>query len=389
MGARPWVILAAIAIARAGFGYQYQTVASLAPDLMELFRIDYATLGSLIGAYMLLGAFLALPLGLLARQLGDRLVLGGGIGLMVAGPAISAAAADPTGIALGRGLAGAGAVAMIVLQNKIIADWFAGRRFLWAISVSVAAYPIGIGLAQLVLPPLARSHGWQAAFLSDSAPMAGALALFLVSFRPSPQAAPAPRGFPLPSGRECLLLVVAGLIWTAYTAGYSGYTSYVPSLMAARGEGLVLTGVVLTIATWGNVPATLLGAGLAARFGGFRVFLTGTAALVIGMTGAALLDRPVICAVVVGIVGSFHPGVIMTVGTLSARPENRAAGMGLFYSMYYAGGAAVPAFCGWAADMAGGAEGALLAAATVSAFAVPMYLLHRRLAVHEAMLGRA
>jgi hypothetical protein len=41
------------------------------------------------------------------------------------------------------------------LLCKLIADWFADQRFLWAISVSVAAYPIGIGLAQLVLPPVA------------------------------------------------------------------------------------------------------------------------------------------------------------------------------------------------------------------------------------------
>ena len=389
MGTRPWFILAAVALARVGFGYQDQTVATLGPDLMQRYGLDYAGLGTLIGAFMLLGGFLALPLGLLARRLGDRLVLGAGLALMVLGPAVSAAAAGPAGIGAGRSAAGVGAVAMIVLQNKIIADWFAGRRFMWAISVSVAAYPIGVGLAQLVLPPLALAYGWRAAFLSGALPMAAATAMFLASFRPSPHAAPTPPRFSLPGGRECLLLVVAGLIWTAYTAGYSGYTAYVPSLMAARGESLVLTGVVLTIATWGNVPATLLGAGLAARLGGFRIFLLGTVALVVGMIGTALLDWPVICAVVIGIVGSFHPGVIMAVGTLSARPENRAVGMGLFYSMYYAGGAVVPAMCGWAADMSGGPEGALLAAAAVSALAVPMYLLHRRLTAHELMLVRA
>ncbi len=389
MGARPWLILTAVALARIGFGYQYQTVATLGPDLMRVFRLDYATLGALIGAFMLLGGFLAMPLGLLARRYGDRLVLGTGLAVMVLGPVISAAATGPAGIGFGRSAAGVGAVAMIVLQNKIIADWFTGRRFIWAISVSVAAYSIGIGLAQIILPPLALAYGWQAAFLSDMVPMAVALVLFLASYRPSPHAAPMPRRFSLPGGRECLLLVVAGLIWTAYTAGYSGYTGYVPSLMATRGEGLVLTGLVLTIATWGNVPATLLGAALAAQFGGFRIFLLGTAALVMGMIGAALLDWPVTCAVVVGIVGSFHPGVIMAVGTLSARPENRAVGMGLFYSMYYAGGAVVPAMCGWAADMTGGPEGALLAAAAVSALAVPMYLLHRRMTAHELMLAKA
>ena len=272
---RAGLILAAVALARIGFGYQYQTVATLGPDLMERFQLDYAGLGTLIGAFMLLGGFLALPLGLLARRIGDRLVLGCGLLLMVLGPAVSALAAGPTGIGVGRSLAGAGAVAMIVLQNKVIADWFAGRSFMWAISVSVAAYPIGVGLAQLILPPLALAYGWQAAILSDAAPMVVALVLFLGSFRPSPYAAPTPSRFSLPGGRECLLLTIGGLIWTAYTAGYSGYTGYVPSLMAARGESLVLTGLVLTIATWGNVPATMAGAGLAERFGAFRIFLTG------------------------------------------------------------------------------------------------------------------
>ena len=66
---RAWLILAAVALARIGFGYQYQTVATLGPDLMGLFQLDYAGLGTLIGAFMLLGGFLALPLGLLARRL--------------------------------------------------------------------------------------------------------------------------------------------------------------------------------------------------------------------------------------------------------------------------------------------------------------------------------
>ena len=170
MGARPWLILAAVALARIGFGYQYQTVATLGPDLMQLYRLDYAGLGTLIGAFMLLGGFLALPLGILARRLGDRLVLGAGLALMVLGPAVSAAAAGPAGIGGGRSAAGVGAVAMIVLQNKIIADWFTGRRFMWAISVSVAAYPIGVGLAQLVLPPLALVYGWRAAFCPARSP---------------------------------------------------------------------------------------------------------------------------------------------------------------------------------------------------------------------------
>jgi predicted MFS family arabinose efflux permease len=198
-----------------------------------------------------------------------------------------------------------------------------------------------------------------------------------------------PRHFALPSRRECLLLIIAGLIWTSYTSGYSGYTSYVPSALAGRGESPAMIGLVLVIATWGNVPATLWGGDLAARFGGLPIFLIGTGAIVIGMAGTALSGGAVWWAILVGVIGSIHPGVIMAVGTLSARPEHRAVGMGLFYSLYYLGGSFGPALCGFTADRMGSPAGGVLAAAAISAFTVPMFLLHRSRARHEIMLARA
>jgi MFS family permease len=378
-GLRGWIILAAVALARIGFGYQFQTVASLGPLLIRRFGLDYAGLGTLIGLYMAAGVVIALPLGLLGRRFGDRLVLGGGLALMALGglvPALGGVGA----IAAGRVLAGVGAVAMTVLQSKVIADWFPGRRFMLAVSISVGAYPVGIGLSQITAPALADVYGWPAAFLAGGAEMAAAAALFLASFRPAPSAPACRGGFRMPGRTECVLLVVAGLIWTAYTAGYAGFLSYVPSLMAVRGEGLVLTGVVMALATWGNVVGTLSGGALAERHGGWPVFAAGTAIMTVGIAAMGLIDWPVPLGATVGIPGSIQPGVIVAVGTLSARPENRAAGMGVFYTTYYAGGAVVPALCGRAADAWGGPAGAMYAAAIVSALAFPMYWAHRRLA---------
>src|ERR1700744_1448230 len=73
---RPWAILGAMALGRIAFGYQFQTVATLGSDLVPLFPLSYAEFGALIGAYMLLGAFVALPLGVLGRWFGDRTVTG-------------------------------------------------------------------------------------------------------------------------------------------------------------------------------------------------------------------------------------------------------------------------------------------------------------------------
>ena len=88
-------------LARIAFGYQFQTVASLGPTLVNGFGLTYAGLGSLVGAYMLLGTFVALPLGLLGRRFGDRWVLGAGLLLMTAGACVSGWADSVNGIAAG------------------------------------------------------------------------------------------------------------------------------------------------------------------------------------------------------------------------------------------------------------------------------------------------
>lgn len=379
MGARPWLILASMALARIAFGYQYQTVASLAPGLIAAYGLDYTRIGTLIGLFVAPGIVLALPLGMLGRRFGDRLMVGAGLALMTAGPLLGAAWGGPAGIGAGRLLAGAGAVAMIVLQNKIISDWFSGRRFMIAIGVSVAAYPIGVSAAQIALPLIAANAGTGVALLSGSVLVGIILVLFLASYRVSPTAHPPPGRFSLPSRRECVLVVLGGLIWTAYTGSYGGFVSYVPSLMSAQGQSLLLAGAVMTIATWGSVPPTLVGGALGARFGNLRILLLGTAAMALGCASIAFTAWPIASALLFGVLGSVQPSVIMAAGTLSSRPENRAVGMGLFYTTYYAGNALAPALCGRAADLAGSPAGALYAAAAIGLLAIPLWLLHASL----------
>jgi MFS family permease len=388
LSGRQLAIIAALALGRIGFGFQIQTVGSLGPDLMDLFQLDFAALGTLIGVYMLPGTFVALPLGLLGRRFGDRLVVGAGMMLMALGGALAAGIGTPQGIGIGRMVCGVGAVAMIIMQGKIIADWFQGRLFMPVLGIAVGSYPIGLGLGQLVQPPLAHAYGWQMPFWVGAAGMAATAALFIAGYRPAPGVAPVPRQFSFPSRREMLLVAVAGMIWTFYTSSYTSYLSYLPSLMASRGDGLALTGLAVTLATWGNVPGNMVGGALANRLGGLRVFLFGTLALAVAMVGTGLTHWAVLCAAILGILGSFHPSVIVALGTLSARPENRAVGLSLFYTAYYAVNSVGPAFCGWIADRVGSPAGAMFAAAALTMVALPAYLLHRRLIPHASLLAR-
>ena len=395
MGPRAWLILAAMALARIAFGYQYQTVPTLAPELIAAYGLDYTTIGTLIGVFVAPGIVLALPLGLLGRRFGDRLIVGGGLALMTAGPVISAFWHDPLGIGVGRVIAGCGAVAMIVLQTKIIADWFHGRWFMIGISVSVAAYPIGVSAAQAVLPFIVARGGVFAGMLSASALIGATSILFLACYReashaaPATHAAPAPRSFSLPSGGECVLVMVAGVIWAAYTGSFGGFISYLPTLMSTRGEPDWLTALLITIVTWGSVAGTLVGGPLALRVGRLPLLVFGTIGATIGCLGIGLLDWPILSAFLFGVLGALPASMVMAAGTLSAQPENRAVGMGLFYTTYYLGNAAAPWLCGRTADLTGGPSGAFFAAAAIGLLAIPFWLLHARLLAGAALVASA
>lgn len=378
--ARQWGFVTAVALGRLAFGYQFQTMASLGPELVSVFGLDYARLGSLIGAYMAPGILVALPGGLLGRRYGERAVVGGGLALMVVGSLASAVAAGPQGIGAGRVMAGAGAVMLVVMQGKMVSDRFEGPAFLTVMGLLVGAFPVGVGLAGLTLEPLVHAFGWPGMFVTGAVVAASAVLLFWPNSLCAPPHVAVRSGWALPPRRECVLVMVAGLIWTAYNAGYYGFLSYLPSLLAVRQHPASLTALVLTIATWSNLPATIVGGSLAGRFGNTPVFLAGTVASVVAVAGPTLVDWPLVWGVLFGTAASLHAGVIVAIGTLSARPEHRASGMGLFYTVYYLGGTALPALCGRAADLVGDPSGALLAAAALSALAMPLYALHAALA---------
>jgi MFS family permease len=83
--------LAVLTLARASMGFQFQSLASVAPLLIEDLALGYAEVGFLIGLYMLPGVVLALPGGVLGQRFGDTRVVVVGLALMTAGGALAGA----------------------------------------------------------------------------------------------------------------------------------------------------------------------------------------------------------------------------------------------------------------------------------------------------------
>jgi MFS family permease len=372
-----WGTLFAMVLARAVFGYQLQTVASLGPILHRTFGIEFAVLGTLMGLMQLPGVFGAIPTGFLARRYGDRLSISAGMVLMVVGGLMSAAGHGAVGIGVGRVVAGIGALALTVLQPKAVADRFTGREFNLAMGILIGAFPIGIGVGQILHGRIADAFGWPATFVSGSVFAAMSLAVLMLTWREV--AAPTSRAMNWPSRHETWLMILAGLIWTAFNAGYFNFLGWLPSVIHDRGHPVWVADWAVGLATWGSLPVMMAGGAVAMRVGAVPVFIVGTIAEVIAVGGMALTDWPLVWGLLFGTFGVMHAGIIVGWGAMSVRPENRAVGLGIFYVTYYLGGTFIPMLCGHVADVMGNASGAFLCASALTALSLPFWWLHRRL----------
>jgi predicted MFS family arabinose efflux permease len=159
-----WLVLAVLFLARTAMGFQFQSVASLSSFVITDLGIDYTQLGLLIGFYLLPGIVIAYPSGLLGRRFGDKQGAMLGMTLMVIGGVLTGTSHDYEIFLLGRLIGGTGAVLLNVLLMKMATDWFVGREIGTALALLVSSWPIGIGVALIVLPQLALNFSAATAF---------------------------------------------------------------------------------------------------------------------------------------------------------------------------------------------------------------------------------
>lgn len=362
-----WVMLAVLFAVRTVMGFQFQAVASLGPSLIDALAIDNAQLGLLIGFYLLPGLPIALPGGMIGQRFGGKQVALIGLVLMALGGVMTGAAATYGLAATGRLIAGTGAVLLNVMLTKLVADWFADRKLATAMGILATSWPLGIALGLAFSASLALRFGWAAVLQLSAGLAALALGLVLAIYRDPPGLPTTTARFNLGlTGYELRMVSLAGVLWAAYNAGYIVLTSFAAPFLAARGHSLEQSGWIASLLGWAMIPMVPLGGYLADRMA--RPNLATAAGLMLtfaGIVAMALGDAPVLWLAVVACLSGLPAGAIMTLPVKVLRPEIRAAGMGIFYTLFYAGMGALPAFAGMARDRTGNVAAPLLCAAAL------------------------
>jgi predicted MFS family arabinose efflux permease len=362
-----WLILAVLFVARTVMACQFQTVASTAPFLIDGLAIDYAKLGTLIGLYMLPGIFIALPGGVLGQRFGAKRVVLAGLLLMAAGGALMGWASSFLLVAAGRLISGTGAVLINVLMTKMVADWFAKHELVTAMALLITSWPLGLALGLMLFTPLALAASWSAVMNVAALLSLASFAMVALAYRDPPDlaAAPAARLHLSLSPREWLAVCLAGSIWMTYNVGYIVLFSFLPALFGAHGFSLTQAGQIVSVLGWTLIVSVPLAGFLAERLRRPNLFLVGGFAVsAVAAVALPFAGSPFYAFGVLALVLGAPAGPVMALPAQALRPENRAGGMGVYFTWYYAGMAVLPGLAGLARDLTGSAAApALLAAA--------------------------
>jgi MFS family permease len=368
-----WRVLIVLTLARIAMGFQFQSVASAMPSYARDLGLSQTDVGWLIGIYLLPGIALALPGGMLGGRWGDKRTVVAGLALMAAGGAAMAFCHGMGAAVVARGLAGIGAIVLNVLLTKMVSDWFTGPDRVFAMSVLVNAWPIGIGLALLTLGPLAAGTSWTAAFLATSLFALAGLVAVLFGYSRAPDAGDLQQvrlsGM---RGRELFLCCLAGAPWMFYNAAYALFVAFMPIYFIKTGMTVGQAGGSTALTAVMFIVSVQAGGAIVRRTG--RIDLITYVALAgwaTSLAGILLTPAPLPWLILGGLLGGLPAGIFVSQPAEVLSPGARATGMGLFYTIYYIGVTAFSPIAGALADFSGSSQAPIwLAGSLVLATAI-------------------
>lgn len=379
-----WAVLAILCLARMTMGLHLQVVAAIAPFLIADLGLTYTEIGLLIGVFMLPGAFLALPGGLVSRRIGDKATLLGGLFLLTLGTGLLAISSGFGAAVIARLVSGAGGTLLTMQVAKITTDWFAGRELATAIGILLGTFPLGIAIAMATLGGLAAAGSWQVAVAAPAASAGLILMLVALLYRdlPRPDMTAGVERPPLWTilPEELRLVVVAGIAWAIVNAAFVVCTSFTTPLLIQQGRSEAQAGVLASGASLVSIVSFALGGYVLDRAGRATAWPVLSAILTAGTCLALPIWEPAwpwialfgvaTAPVIVGIMAL--PGEVL-------RPESRGTGFGVFFTMNYIGFGLLPPVAGYLLDVTGSPAAPLWFGGLLYLSIVPFVLLFRRL----------
>ena len=365
-----WLILGLIFVVRTSTGFQFQSVASVAPLILSDLHLKYVQLGTLVGLYVLPGVLFSIAGSVIGKHLGERRSVVASLALMAVGGVLTASADGFAVAAIGRLISGVGAVVVNVLLSKMVADWFAGREVSTALALMLSSWPVGLGIAVASLGAVATSTSWRTAVVVPAIWSGLGLLLFQLFYRDPQVVAPGTRHVRL-ARRELTLSVAAGFAWGCFNASLIAIVGFGPSLLTARGNTLGDAGSVVSLAIWVTIISVPLGGLLNDRYRNPILLIAGGSLAAAAMTLLIpFVTHEAVAFCLVGFAVGGPPGAIMALLPRALPSHHLATGFGIFYTVFYVMMAVTQPAAGFVRDIVGSPAAPIFFAAIVMAATV-------------------
>ena len=325
------------------------------------FLLGYAAVAALRALYSGCMAGFQTPSSLLAERMGGRWLLALGTALAALGYLVASTGSGFATLAAALVVGGLGASVQHPISSSLVARAFEGSRS----RSRLATYNVAGDLGKMALPALTAGLlafiSWRVAMavLGVCGLVAAGAVLLLprgerseATERRAPSANDVPSA-PIAAGRRAFrVLLVIGVVDSATR---TGFLTFLPFLLRAKGATLPIVGAALSLVFLGGACGKLVCGFLGARLG-----VVTTVLLTEGLTAAgivALLPLPLPLALAllppIGLALNGTSSVLYgTVPELVA-PNRQARAFGLFYTGTIGAGALSPVAYGLVSDLAG------------------------------------
>jgi MFS family permease len=271
----------------------------------------------------------------------------------------------------------------------MVTDWFAGNRIATAMGILISSWPLGIAIALLTMGPLEAMVGLRLTFFVPVAICAIAILLIAKVYTSPPESTEIEKGSNEPSRKkltsyEIRGVVLSGCVWCLYNVAFILPLSFGPEYLVTRGITLTSAGAIVSLASWLIIPALPLGAWFAERIGRpVSTMVVTFVAIAILIWMIPFTSFYIVIFAAIGIIFGPAGGLIMALPAQVLKKENRAIGMGIFFTIYYLGMGVFTAIAGYARDLTGNPAAPLILAGVAILIAVLVLIGFRMVQIRQ------
>ena len=309
-----------------GVGWNIAVLGPIATRLSHVYGVSLAVVGAFVTVQFVMHMLMQIPGGRAADRWGARTSALLGMGIVIAGNAISLPAPHPALAFLGRAVVGVGTGFAFVGGSDYIRVRGGGALLQGLYGGGSVLAP---GVAVAVVPALASAFGWRASYVSAIVVCAGCLLLLAAAPATARTVRHAGERLDLGFFRDTALYRLAAI--HAMSFGFSVVVgNWIVTLLEHHGQGKDVAAAAGSLTLLLGFFTRIWGGWLLARPNA-HVWIAGS--LVVGGAGAILLALPlpiavlVVCAAVVGLAAGIPFAKAFT-GAALARPDAPGAAVG-------------------------------------------------------------